>query len=395
VGVTSIVIEVEIEKWVYGGAGLSRTDGQVLLTPFVLPGERVRVEPLDKLNARLLEVVTASPVRRAAPCRHFESCGGCQYQHAPYDLQLKGKVEILLEQLRRVGKIEPSVAIRTLAGEEFGYRNRTQFHQMEGRVGYFAEGTHDLVPIESCPISSPAIQRAYAGIRPLLPRFVRRFELFTNEQETLVNILDTERPVAKRFFEACAAQFPGADQPALDYPVGSDRFQVTHSSFFQVNRFLVAPLVELALEGAEGESAFDLYCGVGLFSVPLARRFAQVTAVELGNSAWRDLKFNAERAGVSVKAVRNRAEDYLAGVTEAPDFVLADPPRSGLGKAAVSELLRLRPRQLTIISCDPATLARDLNALLAGYTLETMTLVDLFPQTLHLETVVRLKSRNT
>jgi 23S rRNA (uracil1939-C5)-methyltransferase len=176
---------------------------------------------------------------------------------------------------------------------------------------------------------------------------------------------------------------------ALDY---QGRFRVSRNSFFQVNRFLLDRLVEVALEGAEGETALDLYAGVGLFSLALARGFKEVAAVESGSGAVRDLEFNAERAGLAnLRAERQTAEEYLQKLEHAPDFVLLDPPRAGLGKAVVRRLAELRPRQVTIVSCDPATLARDLAGLTAaGYRVEQMTLVDLFPQTFHLETVVRL-----
>jgi 23S rRNA (uracil1939-C5)-methyltransferase len=177
---------------------------------------------------------------------------------------------------------------------------------------------------------------------------------------------------------------------ALDY---GGRFRVSSNSFFQVNRFLADQLVEAALAGAEGETALDLYAGVGLFSLALGRRFRRVNAVEAGGGAVRDLRFNAERAGLTgVKAQQTTAEAALEKLQRPPDFVLADPPRSGLGKAMVERLAALKPRRLAIVACDPATLARDLAALTAcGYRIASMTLVDLFPQTFHLETVVRLE----
>jgi 23S rRNA (uracil1939-C5)-methyltransferase len=161
-----------------------------------------------------------------------------------------------------------------------------------------------------------------------------------------------------------------------------------------VNRFLADKLVEIALEGAEGETALDLYAGVGLFSLEMARRFGQVTAVESGAAAAADLVFNAERAGrANLRAERSTTEAYLDGLERAPDLALLDPPRAGLGRAVVQRLIALRPRAITIVACDPATLARDLAALLGGgYRVEKMTMIDLFPQTYHLETVVRLRN---
>ncbi len=176
---------------------------------------------------------------------------------------------------------------------------------------------------------------------------------------------------------------------ALDYPVGADRFRVSPHAFFQVNRFLIAPLIERALGDAAGESALDLYAGVGLFALPLARRFKQVTAVEAGSGAIRDLEVNAERTGLTVQREHKRVEDFMAAWKPTPDFVLADPPRAGLEKSVVANLNRLAPPRMTIVSCDPATLARDLAAL-TKYRIERLTLIDLFPQTFHLETIAEL-----
>jgi 23S rRNA (uracil1939-C5)-methyltransferase len=290
--------------------------------------------------------------------------------------------------------MEPPETIAVAAAEPWGYRNRAQLHIEGRRIGYREAGSHSLCEVSQCPVASPKINEtihALAGMlyNPRWPRFVRSLEIFTDEQQVQLNVVDTDRPVAKRFFEWCAEQIPGMVEDALDY---QGRFRVSRNSFFQVNRFLLDRLVEVALDGAEGEMALDLYAGVGLFSLALARVFREVTAVESGSGAVRDLEFNAERAGLAnLRAERQTAEEYLQRLERAPDFVLLDPPRAGLGKAVVRRLAELRPRQVTIVSCDPATLARDLAGLTAaGYRVEQMTLVDLFPQTFHLETVVRL-----
>ena len=166
---------------------------------------------------------------------------------------------------------------------------------------------------------------------------------------------------------------------------------MSRGSFFQVNRFLIEKLVDVALDGAEGQTALDLYAGVGLFSLPLAQRFRSVTAVESGARAAGDLRYNAERAGVAVRVEQADAEAWMEQLETPPDFVLLDPPRAGIGKRMVDRLAKLRPPRLALVSCDPATLARDLAGLIgAGYRVDKLTLVDLFPQTYHLETVARL-----
>jgi 23S rRNA (uracil1939-C5)-methyltransferase len=351
----------------------------------------------------LIDVVTPSDIRVDPPCRLFARCGGCHYQHAPYEFQLTSKVEILREQLRRVGKIEYTGEIETISGPPLGYRNRAQFHVQDGRIGYLEARSHTLVPVSGeCPVTSPNLNAALAALReklrdPQFPRFVSSIELFTNETDVQVNIVESEKRVARWFFD-----WVGSTE-ILDYQTGLGTFRVGGRSFFQVNRFLIEKLIESAIGdasgaaggGVSGGSALDLYAGVGLFSVPLAKRFGEVTAVEANQGATRDLEFNAERAGVSVKAEHARVEDFLATSHHNPgefDFIVADPPRAGLGKSVTQHLAKLAAPRIVIVSCDPATLARDV-AMLGEYEIEKLTLVDLFPQTYHMETVAKLRRR--
>ena len=387
-----------VEKLVYGGDGLARLDGRVVLTPYVLPGERIRAraerEKPGLVWARALEVLEPAADRVAAPCPHFGRCGGCHYQHAPYEVQISAKRAILAEELRRLGKIEPPGEIGVVSGEPFGYRNRVQLHVEGGRIGYWEGRSHKLCGVHECPIASPKLNQAMAALAGMTgdrrwPPFLRSLEIFTDEQAVQLNALETGAPLARRFFDWCGETIPGLVSGALDY---GGRFRVSASSFFQVNRWLLDALVETAVDGAEGPSAADLYSGVGLFSLALAKRFVRVEAVESGGAAVRDLRFNAERAGLAnVTALQANVEDYLGRLETAPDFTLLDPPRAGLGKNVVRRLGELRPPHIAIVSCDPATLARDLAGLAAaGYRLEKLTLVDLFPQTFHLETVLHL-----
>jgi 23S rRNA (uracil1939-C5)-methyltransferase len=374
---------VKVDKWVYGGDAMARIEGRVVFVPFVLPGD---------MHADLVAIQQSAPERVAPPCPLFTRCGGCHYQHAPYEFQLAQKVEILREQLRRVGKIKWEGEISAVSGPALGYRNRAQFQIADGKIGYFASGSHDLIPVDGeCPISSPRLNQALAEMRARMPdrrfpNFVHSIELFTDETNVQVNILETDRPVAKTFYEWCQSTV------ALEYATTFGKFRVSPRSFFQVNRFLIDQLVEAAIGDASGQTALDLYSGVGLFALPLARKFQKVAAVESGVTAARDLEVNAQNAGLVIQHLQGRVEDHLARVTAPPDFVVADPPRAGLGKTVVSHLERLKPPRLTIVSCDPATLARDVAAL-TGYKIDKLTLVDLFPQTYHLETVAHLSLR--
>ncbi|HTT63068.1 MAG TPA: class I SAM-dependent RNA methyltransferase [Bryobacteraceae bacterium] len=394
--------EITVEKLVYGGDGLGRLDGRAVLAPFVLPGERARVRGVAEkpglVRAGLLEVLAAAPERVAPPCPYFMRCGGCHYQHAPHEIQLGLKRAILVDQLQRIGKIAAPAEIGVVSGEPWGYRNRVQLHIANGVLGYREAQSHKLCAVEACPIASPAINGAIAVLREMLrdprwPRFVRGLELFGNETEMQLNVLETDRPVAKRFFDWCAERIPGLVPGALNYTAAGYTWRVSRGSFFQVNRFLIERLLETALEGAAGRTALDLYAGVGLFSLPMAQRFEAVTAVESGSRPAADLRFNAERAGLDLCVEQADAEAWMEQLETAPDFVLMDPPRAGIGKRVVERLAHLHPPRLAIVSCDPATLARDLAGLTAaGYRIDRLTLVDLFPQTYHLETVAHLST---
>jgi len=397
--------ELKIEKLVYGGDGLARLEGEVIFVPYVLPGELVTAERIGARKhvqrAQLTGVVEPSADRTEPPCPIFGSCGGCQYQHANYESQLRFKREILAETLRRTAKLEfDPEKITTVPSQPYGYRNRAQFHFENGQVGYREMGSNKLVPAAQCPISSPKLNEVLTGLNRMVrdrrwPRFLESLEAFTDERNVQWNVMESDRPVAKHFFEWLAEEIPGTVLGPLDYLVNNDEFRVSGQSFFQVNRFLVSSMDEWAIGSARGESAWDLYAGVGLFSLPLARRFQKVTAVEGGRAAAADLERNARRAGLQISAVQQQTAEFLAAARTAPEFVLADPPRSGLEKAVTGHLLRLRPKELVIVACDPATLARDLGVLAAGYEVESLTILDLFPQTFHIETVARLIAKET
>lgn len=383
---------VTVEKLVYGGDALARIDGQVVLIPFVLPGEEVEVNTAQAkgkvLRGRDARVLTSSPNRISPGCEYFGNCGGCQYQHAGYSYQLEQKAAILAETLRRLGGLTLDRPIETIASEPWNYRNRIQLHIERGRLGFRRADSHELCAITHCPISSPRLNEVISILtsairRPEWPNFLRGVELFTNETEVQLNVTETMRPVAARFFSWCAELIPGFVPNALVY----NGLRVSRGTFFQVNRFLIERLVNEAIGAYTGAAVLDLYAGAGLFSIPLAERFQTVTAVERGTSAFADLEHNAQGRVTTVKA---STDEYLEHMTTAPELIVADPPRAGLGGEVTSELLRLRAPKLAIVSCDPATLARDLKTLTTGYQIERVALIDLFPQTFHFETIVHL-----
>ncbi len=393
--------EIEIEKLVYGGDGLARLDGQVVLMPFVLPGERVSFIPervkTGLLKATHIRVLQPSAERIQPRCEYFMACGGCQLQHSGYAFQLAQKQSILRETLRRLGGIDYSEQIALISGEPWAYRNRVQLHFKAGTSGFHKAESHAIQGISHCEIAAPLLNEAIGKIRPAVkkqewPDFLRSLELFTNGSEIQVNVLETNRPVAARFFTWLKELIPAIAAGAIEYAAAGERFRISGGSFFQTNRFLIDELVNEVLRDESGEHAADLYAGAGLFTLPMAKRFRRIQAVERGATAFRDLEFNAGKASLTnIQAKKASAEDFLRAMETAPEWIVADPPRAGLGKELTAELLRLKPPRLTIVSCDPTTLARDLKVLLAGgYRIERMSLVDLFPQTYHFETVVRL-----
>ena len=262
-----------IEKLVYGGDGLTRLDGRVVLLPYVLPGETVRAEversKNDLFRGRVRDVITPSTSRVTPPCPYFGRCGGCQYQHMDYLFQVEQKQAILREVLRRVGKTEFSGVIGAVTGEPWRYRNRVQLHLDDGKLGYFEHASHKLCAIDHCPIVSPTLNGVISTLKEQVPRrFTGTVEFFTNETEVQVNVLDRAPRRALSMFQSLGVTGP------IEY----SGFRVSRNSFFQVNRYLIDALVACAAGDHEGDWAVDLYAGVGLFSARLATSFKRVTA---------------------------------------------------------------------------------------------------------------------
>ncbi len=428
-------MQLKIEKLIYGGEGLARLPadeqgpGKTVFVPFVLEGEEVEAKLIEQkpgfARASLEHVEIASPDRVQPGCAYFQRCGGCHYQHTSYEHQLKIKAEILRETLRRTAKVELPCELQVHPSPEWGYRNRTRLKVQsapEFALGYYQPRSHKLLPVEKCPISSPLINRAMAAVWARgragdFPSPVRELELFTDHADEILLIeayceprtsqkdaevaaekLTSIIPEAKG---AAVFELPPANQfvdpkklaafgkTTIVYGTKRASYRVSAAAFFQANRFLVDELVNAVIGSASGQLALDLYAGVGLFSVPLQQSFAQVIAVEASQTSFADLRQNV---GQEVKAVRATTAQYLdqaSGIK--PDLVVADPPRGGLGENVVRSLAKLSAPRMTYVSCDPSTLARDLRTLLGlGYRIDGAHLIDLFPQTYHIESVFHL-----
>ncbi len=440
-------MQLKIEKIIYGGQGLARIPesegdaaGKRIFVPFTLPDESVQAEIVETarskknqgfVQGRLTHVLESSPQRTQPACLHFMRCGGCHLQHAEYATQAEIKRDVLVESLQRAG-VKKIPTIASLTGSPLAYRNRVRLqllHKPEFRLGYREQNSHALVAIEQCPVMAPILQRALPLLLALgrsrkIPASIEEIELFTNHDssEFLLSIFVSEEPsqlredflsfsahLASAIPELCgAAVFLRADEnrrmpgtPWLRwqkqdmlYRVGEFAYHVSLGSFFQVNQPLLPEFAALVTDAWSGGLAWDLYAGVGLFARRLAERFTQVIAVEIAPTAVSDLRKNL--SGLSVAIAPATTENFLrhalAQHTTAPDLALLDPPRAGLGTQTATLLAQCRPRSIVYVSCDPATLSRDVKTLVeSGYCLERLHMVDLFPQTFHQETVAVLQ----
>ncbi len=422
------LVELVIEKGVYRGRGLGRLGGRIVFVPRAHPGDRVRARVREVhagwAEAELVEVLAAAPARRAAPCPHASLCGGCAYQELDPAEQLRVKESVLRESLARAGvPHDGDIAIH--ASPEQGWRMRAGLHFEVARngsllLGLRQEGSRRVVDVRSClQLSSRmneaarALRAALAG-RTALVRQLRGLDLLESpEGDALVASLET----TLRPHDARGLVELGRDSPLLTglgvrcgerllWLHGAPHVEArvlgltlrTHvQSFFQGNRYLLETLAREVcdLVPREGGPILDLYSGVGLFALPLAARDqGDVIAVELGRRAADDARANAERAGLArVRVVTEDVARALSALPRAPgERILLDPPRTGAGPEVVDLLVDREPSSIVYVSCDPPTLGRDLARLAAsGYRADRMALFDLFPDTFHMETVVRLR----
>lgn len=355
----------------HGGRAVARHEGQVVFVEGAYPGEEAEVE-VTRVAAKhsfatAIRIVEASPHRIPAPCPHFGPCGGCQWQTASYPAQLRWKQEIVADQLRFVGRL-PEVLVRpTLApGPEYGYRNRMDFRLIEGRPALHRFESHELVPISVCLLLAPPVRALFDSleVRPEAERVTLRAGVNTGES---VILFDDERG---RFHEV----------------VGGVRFRITSRAFFQTNTNGAEALVALvgeAIQPSSDDVLLDGYAGGGLFSATVGANCRKVLAVESDPVALGDLNVNAR-----INVIGKSFERSRPLLPKSWDLAVVDPPRAGLGRAGVNTLVAGRPRSIAYVSCDPATFSRDAAWLVAaGYELDWVQPVDLFPQTYHIELV--------
>lgn len=370
----------KVEKLVHGGLGLVRGEEGVLFVPLVIPGEMVRIGGVRREGRRRIaetvEIVGPSPERVAAPCPLFGRCGGCQLQHVSYTAQLRFKREIVGEALGRIAGVEAEVAPMLPAASPWHYRARIKLQARSGRAGFFAERSKEFLPVERCYIARNEINDLLPTLGGLARvKGTRTVELMLKPDGVAAIASGRGLKVYRRVSGGWA---PDAAQRVAFTQVNPER-----------NLALMDLVAELAGLGPCA-AAIDLYAGAGNLTIPLLGSCSQVTAVDNDPSAAElgRQRVGQENAG-RVRFVNMNAEDFLAGLQEIdrPDLVVLDPPRSG-ARPAISCIIRLAPPRIIYVSCDPATLARDLKDLVrAGYRLSSITPLDMFPQTAHIETV--------
>lgn len=387
---TDSVFEVEVERIVPGGMGLAHGGGKTIFVSLAAPGDRVRVrvdrEQGNVLFASIVEIVTPSPVRIEPPCPYFGRCGGCDFQQLTYEAQLAAKAEMIRDCLHRIARLDPVPEIVvTPSPDEWRYRMRAtwQIDQDQRTIGYYERGSRVVCDVADCAVLRPELQAKLEDVR------ATEWSQFPPDLKHL-DVVAGENGVS---FAPAFAEF---ETNELSLTVRNEVYQYNAETFFQINPSTLGALMDFALADASGESALDLYSGVGLFTLPLSRQFDSVVAVEANAAATRFARRNLQHAALT------NARVITTGVTDwfrsAPprgfDFVLLDPPRAGAESAVIKGILDLRPAQISYVSCDPATLARDLKKLMAGgYSIGSIRGFDLFPQTHHVETVVRLERK--
>ena len=390
-------IELTIEKLVAGGDGLGRFEGIPIFVPRSAPGDRLRVRLSERKpdygRAEIVEVLVAGPGRREPPCPHFARCGGCDLQHLEDAVQLRLKGQALIETLRRISGVavpEPSAVV---AGPAWGYRLRTQLHtrSVHGgfEVGYFARRSRDLVAVASCPVLAPALEKELVTLARRLPeRVPSRIDLACGDGGQV----------------SFAPLVEGLPHGELKRRIGSFEYRFDARCFFQGHAGLLEELVEVVVGPSTGGTAADLYGGVGLFALPLARRYRRVVMVEGDRIATRFARKNArgnfpefsdaQSVDKGLEIVGQAVETWVsAGLAESFDRIVVDPPRDGLSTVVRRLLVERPPRRLTYVSCHAAALGRDLRDLAQVMEIESLVLLDLFPQTGHLEAVLQLTRR--
>lgn len=398
-------VELTLTEMAFGGAAMGRlADGRAIFVPYALPGERVLVTIVeDKAHhafGKLLSVLEPAPQRIPARCPHFGECGGCHYQHLPYEAQVSWKARLLAEQCQRIGGLHDLPPIQMYPSPApWHYRNSLQFHlTREGKPGFQRAQSQEMLAIEQCFLPLEPLVDLWKQIEIDPASGVERVVLRCDSAENILLILESQSPLTP---EVMVEEMPISVvhlSPAGSLVIGGSEYlwmdvkgqtlRLSAGAFFQVNTAVAEQILDdllntLAL--SPNDTLLDVYCGGGLYSLFLAPNVNRLIGIESSPYACRDFEVNLD-AFDHVELYEASAEQVLPSLNLQPQTVLLDPPRRGLSKTVRQGLWRLAPRQIAYISCDPATFARDARHFaLNGYRLEHLAFFDMFPQTYHIE----------
>ncbi len=425
-------VEVRIEKILNQGDGLGRYDGQAVFVPLSAPGDLVRADIIKQgrgfVQTTLNEVIEDGPHRQEAPCAHYGNCGGCNLQHLTMEGQRIAKKGIVLDCFSRLGKLDITELITGPETNEtgLGYRNRIRvFANNAGHYGLMRRGSHDVVALDSCPLLPEQFNNEILPSLRMMPPVEQMIIRLDGRGGWLLTMFGPSQRM--RMLKKIVAALGDGESPApgctglmfnnrlmwgkdfLVNEVAGHKFRVSSQSFFQGNVAATEEAVtlirqwlqEIADNGNLGPLLGDLYCGVGLFSLTLADLFEKVVAIDSNPHGIRDAENNVRRdsgAKDKVQVIKGDLGRVLVDpkVASANQWQSAccvvDPPRIGLEKEGVQGLLKLAPRHLVYMSCDPATMARDTAALVdGGYKILKLKVLDMFPQTSHVETLMLME----
>jgi 23S rRNA (uracil1939-C5)-methyltransferase len=402
----SKIHEVTLTTLTYGGDAMGRlADNRAVFIPFGLPGERVSVRLTDEkknfARGEIVEILEASPDRIDAKCKHFGECGGCHYQNLSYEKQLVAKTEVLIDQLKRIGKIEnPPVKPMVASPNPWNYRNHVQFSlDREGKLGFQKSNSNRVIPITECHMPEAAINEFWPQLEFEPETNIERVSIRAGVDDDLLMVLESESPEPPELEIEAGISIAHVYEENTVVIAGNDHivirvldrdFKVSAASFFQVNTAMAEKMVEHLLANlpvSQPTTLLDVYCGVGLFSAFFAPKCGRVIGIESSESACEDFAVNLDEFD-NVELYEGFAEEILQHLEIQPDIILVDPPRAGLDKQVIDGIFNLSPQIIAYVSCDPSTLARDAARLInAGYKLKEVTPFDLFPQTYHIESI--------
>jgi len=404
------ITTVKLTDIAHGGDAVGTVDGKVVFVPFGIPGETVRVEVIRQyarhLSARLVQVVEPSADRVKPPCPHFSACGGCQWQHIAYKRQLELKRQVVQMQIERIARLKVEVLPVIGMPEPWAYRNNVQYKlSSSGELGFMAYHSNDVVPISECWIAHPQLEDLAGAFdledTPLSGITLRvgagtgeALVLFEGEEEPDISV---DFPVSCVFLRQDGGVRVLAGENSFHERLNQRLWRISAPSFFQVNTQQAERLVQEVLTRLPdgGTTLVDAYCGVGTFALSLAERFERVIGIEVSPWAIEDALAN-QVAEHNVTFYEGGTEELLPGLLPVDSAVVLDPPRAGCAPTVLQTLIAAQTRQIVYVSCDPATLARDLGILArAGYQVGAVQPIDMFPQTGHVETVVLMTKVHT